>query len=264
LRLLERVAALLRRLGLGGLVDRLRGRALSELGDFTERVGDITLTGDIALHSHYVRQLQGDERELATGALFAESIGEGAVVLDLGAYLGYFTVLAGRRGARVIAFEPDPRTLPYLRRNIESNGIADRVRIVERAVGAAAGTAIFFLSQGGDESTLHPNATHETAVTVQVTSVDSETEGLTVDVIKMDVEGAELEALAGMARTLESASPDLVMFVERSAETLGRTGHTPEELDRALRDHGFRLEVADRDEGRDYVNLVCRRAEATP
>src|SRR6185312_7537982 len=107
---------------------------------FTERVGDVTLAGDVGLHSHFVRQLKEDEREQATGAMFAESVTEGSVVLDIGAYLGYFTALAGKRGAQVIAFEPDPRTLPYLRRNVESNGIADRVRIVGRAVGPEPGT----------------------------------------------------------------------------------------------------------------------------
>jgi FkbM family methyltransferase len=259
LRLLERAAAVLRRLGLGGLVDRVRGRALAGLGDFSETVGDVTLAGDVALHSHYVRQLQAGDRERGTAEQFSDAIAEGAVVLDLGAYLGYFTVLAGKRGARVIAFEPDPRTLPYLRRNVESNGLSDRVRIVESAVGAERGSATFFLSPGGDESTLHPHTRDQDAVTVQVTPVDAETEGLAVDVIKMDVEGAEVEALAGMRRTLDAASPGLVMFVERSADTLGRAGHVPEELDQALRERGFRLEIADQDDAREYANLLCRR-----
>jgi FkbM family methyltransferase len=259
LRLLERAAAVLRRIGLGGLVDRVRGRALRGLGDFTEHVGDVTLTGDVQLHSHYVRQLKESDRERATAALFTEAVVAGAVVLDVGAYLGYFTVLAGKRGARVIAFEPDPRNLPYLRRNVEANGIADRVRIVERAVGAKPGTSTFFLSPGGDESTLHRRAAADPAVTLEVTTVDAETEGLTVDVIKIDVEGGEVEAFAGMRRTLQEASPTLVMFVERNAEALARASHAPADLDRALEASGFKLEIADADDTRDYVNLVCRR-----
>ena len=260
LRLLERVAALLRRVGLGGLVDRARGRALRRLGDFTERVGDVTLTGDVALHSHYVRQLKEGEREHATADLFSRAIAEGRVVLDIGAHLGYFTALAGRRGATVLAFEPDPRTIPYLRRNVELNGIADRVRIVERAVGAENGTATFFLSPGGDESTLHRRAADDVPVTVRVAPVDEETGGLVVDVIKMDVEGAELEALAGMSATLANASPELTMFVERNPAVLRRAGHTPEELDEALRAQGFVIEALEEEDEGAYVNLVCRRA----
>ena len=260
LRLLERVAAALRRMGLGGLVDRARGRALRRLGDFTERVGDVTLTGDVALHSHYVRQLKEGERESATLRLFTEAVGQGSVVLDIGAHLGHFSIVAARRGAQVVAFEPNPRTLPYLRRNLEANGVADRVRVVERAVGTTAGTATLYTSPAGDQSSLHEHADADGAVAVEVTAVDSETTGMRVDVIKMDVEGAEVSVLEGMARTLADASPRLVLFVERNPAALRRAGHAPEELDAALRTQGLVLESLEEEAEGDYVNLVCRRA----
>src|SRR5215217_1038826 len=152
LRLLERAAALLRRVGLGGLVDRARAPALSALGEFTQQVGGVVLSGDTALHSHYVRQLQEKDREGATMRAFSEAVRDGAVVLDIGAHLGYFTVLAAKRGATVLAFEPNPRTIAHLRRNLALNGVTDDVRVVQRAVGGEPGTASFFLSRGGDES----------------------------------------------------------------------------------------------------------------
>jgi FkbM family methyltransferase len=260
LRLLERIAALLRRIGLGRLVERVRERALHGLGDFTERVGDVVLTGDVAAHSHYVRQLKDGVREQTTVRAFIDAVQPGSVVLDIGAHLGYFTALAARRGANVIAFEPNPRTLPYLRRNVERNAVADRVRIVERAVGAERGTATFFLSPAGDESSLHAHQPSDVPVPIHVTPVDAETAGLQVDVIKMDVEGGEIAALKGMRETIDRASPALVMFVERNADTLRRAGHTPEDLDEALRAHGFDQRPLDADAERGYVNLLCRRA----
>lgn len=260
LRLLERTAGLLRRLGLGRLIDRARAPALRALGEFTEQVGGVVLSGDTALHSHYVRQLQEEDREGATVRAFSEAVRDGAVVLDIGAHLGYFTALAAKRGATVIAFEPNPRTIPYLRRNLELNGVADRVRVVERAVGEEQGTASFFLSRGGDESSLHAHSPEDEPVSVEVVQVDAEVDGLRVDVIKMDVEGGEVEALRGMRRTLADAAPGLVLFVERNSHALGRAGHSPGDLDDALRSLGLELEVLDQDEESGYVNLVCRRA----
>lgn len=260
LRVLERIAALLRRAGLGALVDRARGRALRGLGDFTESVDEVILSGDVARHSHYVRQLKAGEREEETVRLFREAVTRGAVVLDIGAHLGYFSALAAKRGATVIAFEPNPHTLPYLRRNLERNGVADRVRVVERAAGASTGTATFFLSEAGDESSLHAHSPEDELTTVEVAPVDAETEGLAVDVIKIDVEGGEVEAIRGMARTLAEAPADVVLFVERNGPALRRAGHAPEELDAALEAHGLEARPVDEDPGAGYVNLVCRRA----
>jgi len=260
LRLLERAAALLRRVGLGGLVDRARAPALSALGEFTQQVGGVVLSGDTALHSHYVRQLQEKDREGATMRAFSEAVRDGAVVLDIGAHLGYFTVLAAKRGATVLAFEPNPRTIAHLRRNLALNGVTDHVRVVQRAVGGEPGTASFFLSRGGDESSLHAHSPEDEPVTVEVVPVDAETDGLRVDVIKMDVEGGEVEALRGMRRTLADASPGLALFVERNSDALGRAGHSPGDLDDALRSLGLELEVLDQDDESGYVNLVCRRA----
>jgi len=260
LRLLERIAGLLRKLGLGGLVDRMRVGVLRGLGEFSERIGEVVLSGDVALHSHYVRQLKEADREGATLRRFTEAVGPGTVVLDIGTHLGHFAALAAKRGADVVAFEPNPRTLPYLRRNLEVNGVNERVRLVEQAVGARIGTATFYMSPDGEQSSLHEPAGADDAVTVRVTPVDQETRGLRVDVIKMDVEGAEVAALHGMKRTLEEASPDVVMFVERNPSALTRAGHSPQELDDALRALGLVFEELDEESEGDYVNLVCRRA----
>jgi len=260
LRLLESLAALLRRVGLGGLVDRVRGPALRGLGDFTERVGDITLTGDVALHSHYVRQLKDAERESMTLRLFSEAVGPGMTVLDIGAHLGHFSLIAAKRGADVIAFEPNPSTVPYLKRNLEDNGVAQKVRLVQQAVGAAAGTVSFYTSPDGEQSSLHAHKAADRVVSVAMTPVDDETLGLSVDVIKMDVEGAEVAALEGMTRTLADAAPSLVLFVERNPAALRRAGHEPRALDEALSARGLASEELDAEAEGDYVNLVCRRA----
>jgi FkbM family methyltransferase len=63
---------------------------------------------------------------------------------DVGVYLRVFTLMAAGTGARVIAFEPNPRTLPYLRSNLVLNGAAEQVTVVDRAAAATAETRAFY------------------------------------------------------------------------------------------------------------------------
>src|SRR4051812_34350646 len=127
LKALERVAAVMRRAGLGRAVDAVRGRAVRRLGQFTVEVDGVVLTGDTAAHSSYVRELLDEGREGQVSALFEEAVPAGGLVLDVGAHLGYFTLIAARKGAEVIAFEPNPQTLPFLHENLRANGVEDRV-----------------------------------------------------------------------------------------------------------------------------------------
>jgi FkbM family methyltransferase len=70
-----------------------------------------------------------------------DPLAPGDLVVDIGANMGSYTMLASKiRGARTIAVEPDPDTAPALRRNIEVNAIGDRVRVAEAALGAMEGT----------------------------------------------------------------------------------------------------------------------------
>jgi FkbM family methyltransferase len=272
LRGLERGAALMRRAGLGAVVDHSRARMLRRVGDFTADVGGINLSGDTTAHSHYVRQLLDDERERYVADLFAEAVPTGGLVLDIGAHLGYFSLLAARRGARAIAFEPNPATLPYLRRNLADNGAAEQVALETAALGARAETRTFFRAEGGDTSSLHDQGHAVEAVAVRVTTADAVVAGRSVDVIKMDIEGGELDALDGMRETIANASPGLRLFVECNPDALERAGVSSRALIARLRELGLEPSVIDEDArvvrpfgdepvgASGYVNLVCARA----
>jgi FkbM family methyltransferase len=268
---LERGAAVLRRAGLGRFVDRLRGRALEGLGAFTAEIDGVTLTGDTAAHSSYVREMQDGSREGYMIELWRSAARPGGLVVDVGAHLGLLTLVAARAGAEVIAFEPNPRTLPFLRDNLMRNGLADRVTVVERAVAAEPGRRTFFLDVGGDTSSLHRHAGSRDEVTVQCAVADDVIGERVVDAMKIDVEGAELEALAGLERTIRR-SPGLQLFIECNPGALAAAGASPEELVGRLLGLGLEPMVID-EERRElrpfagtgaapYVNLVARPSAA--
>ena len=263
-RVLERAAQPLRRAGLGRVVDRSRGAFERGLGEETVEIDGIRLTGVIALHAGYLEEVRDASREALMTRLFSEAVGPGALVVDVGAHLGWFSIRAARAGARVIAFEPNPDTRPLLQRNLADNGVAERVTVVGKAVSDAPGTLTFWRSPAGDTSSLLRPAEGERPVELEVVALDDVvTEP--VAVVKVDVEGAELGVIAGARRVLSGAT----LFIECNPEALGRGGATADGLWDALVEVGLEPQVIDEAAGslrgrealagiEGYVNLACR------
>jgi len=123
--------------------------------------------------------------------------------LDIGAHSGLYTCVVGRRGLanRLIAFEPDRRTLVHLKANLLINDLLERTELHEAAVGAERGSAMFV--QGGDDNRGQSRIEegHPDAYRVPVIAIDDvlQIENQTL-AIKMDVEGFEMQTLAGAER----------------------------------------------------------------
>ncbi|PTL58978.1 methyltransferase [Paraconexibacter algicola] len=178
------------------------------------------------------------------------TVAPGDVVYDIGANVGFFTLLAARLtgpGGHVVAFEPSPPAVAGLRANVALNGLAVTVR--EAAVAATPGRAR--LLQVGEHSWSHledrghhPGTT--AVVEVEVTTVDAEVAaGRPVPaVVKLDVEGSEVAALQGMARTLAEHRPALVIELHGTnhevLDVLDDAGYRAENLEgpQPLRDAG--------------------------
>jgi FkbM family methyltransferase len=139
----------------------------------------------------------------------------GAVVLDVGASIGYFTCLFSRwagPSGRVVAVEPWPSALRYLEANVRRNGF-DTVRIVRGALFDVAGAG--HVEPPGYRLTLGPGSEPE-AIDVEAIRFDDVAEELLpgrLDIVKMDIEGAELRALSGMRDTLRRWRPTLLLEV---------------------------------------------------
>jgi FkbM family methyltransferase len=152
--------------------------------------------------------------------LFETMVSEGFTVFDVGAHVGFYTLLAstavGAEG-QVVAFEPVPRNLSYLRRHLQLNHI-ENVTVVEAAVSDTPGIAQF--DQGQDSHVGHISS--QGALQVRAVTLDAliaTGEVPRPDCIKVDVEGAELAVLRGAEGTLWRTHP--ILFVA----THGRANH---------------------------------------
>jgi FkbM family methyltransferase len=150
----------------------------------------------------------------------------GDLFLDIGANVGTYTVLAsGVRGAKTLAFEPDPITLSHLRRNIEINGLIERVQVYDCALGATSGEVAFTV--GLDTVNRIATRSDKRTRTVRMEKLDEIVSGFQPIMLKVDVEGAELEVLLGASHVLANPSLKIIELetvVTETARILARSG----------------------------------------
>jgi FkbM family methyltransferase len=171
------------------------------------------------------RYARGDN-ELPVQETLARHLRPGHVFYDVGANVGFFTVIAARLvgpSGRVLAFEPVPGNAGLARANAAGNGF-DNVEVVARAVGRASGRAELALARYSGGSMLaevgEPPDPRGERLEVEVVAIDDAVAAGAPppDVVKIDVEGAELEVLEGMRRTLASRRPVVVLEVDDRTE----------------------------------------------
>lgn len=178
---------------------------------------------------HRPKLFEKKEREL-----FCSAIYPGATVLDIGANIGIYTLLAAKRGARVFAVEADPKNAIVLRHHIAINGFSEKVTVLEMAATDKEQTISLYRDRTNSG---HSNLfSGSDAVSVRGNSIDS-LHLPRVDICKMDIEGSEVAALRGMLKTIGN-SPRMHMLIEHSAQF----GHTAEMLT-FLRRHFSRITV---------------------
>ncbi len=145
-----------------------------------------------------------------------DTLKPGDLFVDIGANIGSYTILASKVcGANTVAIEPDPETVRSLRRNIEVNGLADKVRIVEAALGSKTGTTSFTIGRDTVNRVARQDDTNVRILPLK--TLDEVLDGEVPTLIKIDVEGYEGEVLRGGAVTL--GNPKLRAII---TETLDR------------------------------------------
>lgn len=177
----------------------------------------------------------------------SSGLSEGAVFFDVGAYIGYDSLRASVRvgpTGRVVAFEPNPPALLVLRANIAASRTSN-VIIEPIACTDTPQTLTLFDStpggNGGSSSLSRTNAGSSTrSYIVQGRPIDDVVAELgfkRLDVVKVDVEGAELLVVRGAAETLKRFHPKLILEVV--PRQLANMGTSLEELEAFVRSLGY-------------------------
>ena len=188
---------------------------------------------------HYL----GGLYEPAVTRLLLERLRPGMTFVDAGAHLGYYTLLAAKavgREGKVYAFEPDPLYYHLVRRSLALSGM-DQAQVCQLAVAEGCGIASFFPDPEEGLGNLFAPVHAGLQLTVHTVSLDTFFDALgwpPVDVVKLDVQGAETAALRGM-RGLAERNPSLCLLIEFDPLCQRDAGVSPERFFAALVELGF-------------------------
>lgn len=218
--------------------------------------------------------------EKGTRAVFSKLIGKGATVVDVGAHVGLYSVLAEQAGAVVYAFEPATDNYDILRKNIK----ACPYKI---ALGDRNGAAKLYLHPSNKgKHALKPTNQHTDFEEVEERTLDTLVDSIpipAVDVLKIDAEGYEPEVFTGARRTIEKHKPDilfelgpqrinptastsLLKFLEEQGYVLFAINENSGALTRIVHDKGGYPLIAAMKGNDPYVNVLARspRARGNP
>jgi len=205
---------------------------VAELRVFTADNPRLFLDPDDVLMSRVIRTYGVWEAKETRWVL--QSLREGDTFVDVGASLGYYTVLAAAavgEGGRVVAFEPAPSSCALLRRNVRLNGYGN-VTVEEKAVSNQPGSLRLYLAEEnkGDHR-IYQGSEPRPWVEVDAVTLDGyfDEVGGRVDVLKIDVQGADFAVLQGASGLLE-ANPDICITVEFSPSGLAGLGASGRDL----------------------------------
>jgi FkbM family methyltransferase len=189
--------------------------------------------------------LTNGDYEEETRKVVMQTLKPGDVFFDLGANIGYFTVLAAKcvgPNGRVIAFEPTPATRSYLERNVQGNGVGRIVAVESFAISERRGVAYFEVGTQSECNSIATNARSGTGtIEVQTIGIDDycEEKGLLrIDMIKMDIEGQELKAIRSMVQS-SNRNPQLKIIFEYNAEVVSKSGEGVADFFDLLSSYGF-------------------------
>ena len=224
------------------------------------------------------------EWEPGLTALFGERLRPGMVFVDVGAHVGYYSVLAGRlvgpRGL-VLAFEPNPRNYELLLANVWRNGLTN-VACFPWAVSDQTGfTDLYLSAENSGDHRIYAHEDGRSSVPVRTAALDTLLAiRPPVDVMKIDVQGAEEAVLRGAAGLI-GASPNLLLVLEYAPAELRAFGSEDRQLLDFYRSLGFSIAVQHSNEhgllqltddeilesclpehGRLHTNLVLTRSSS--
>ena len=173
---------------------------------------------------------------------------KGMTIIDIGANIGYYTLLMGQitgPDGIVYAFEPEPNNFRLLSKNILKNNIQN-IHPFQKAVSDKNGSIKLFISKEhrGDHKIFETDDKRPSITVDQVSIDDFLKDKRKIDLIKMDIQGAEHLALEGLKHTI-AGNKDIIIITEFSPELLRESGGNPEDFLDRLISMGFKIRLID-------------------
>lgn len=220
--------------------------------------------------------------EPSVGQAIKKEIKKGMIVVDVGANIGYFTLMMARSvgpTGKVYAFEPDPENFKLLRKNVKTNGF-ENVFLIKAVVGRKKGKISLYINEkSGAEHSIYNFSKSQKKILVDSWSLDEYFAGgnIKIDFIKLDIQGAEPEAILGMEKIIRK-NPKIKILTEIWPPGLEKSKVTAEEFINRLELLGFKLcllrddkkyikktfsrrDVLSNLKSYGYLNVLCFRQE---
>ncbi|MFT3679142.1 MAG: FkbM family methyltransferase [Ferruginibacter sp.] len=235
-----------------GYLKKYINKNMQVINDLPPQVIELAHAGKMELHTKdYI------DRWLYTSAdfephivkLFLQILEPGNNVLDIGANIGYFSLIASKRvgaNGNVYSFEPSPATMERLKRNIQLNERTN-VQLFQKAVSDTEGMVSFQMPaddiKNSGRASFRQLEENSTVTSVETIRLDSKMDEIKpVALVKMDIEGAEAMALKGMTGLIKRDQP--VFIMELSGSYLNQLGYSTFFIINFFQEHHYKIFVA--------------------
>lgn len=281
IRYYEKIVHVISRTGLGkyhfarSLADSLRSRVIP---DFVEIDGNKIFLDRLDAHG---LSIKGSYDEFET-QIVKQLIKIGDVTVDVGANLGYYTLIFSRlvgKDGKVYAFEPEPDNFVLLKKNVDINGCRNVV-LIQKAASNMTDKIKMYLANNPTIHTIFDTNEHRRSIDIKAIRLDdyfADYDGV-LNFIKIDVEGSESFVIEGMQSILQKTK-DLIMMIEFAPFYIEKLGKHPRDYLEILKKYGFKLyhldvnekKISEVDlfgllrkytpENKGYTNLLCIKGE---
>ncbi len=223
--------------------------------------------------------LQSKQWEKYETKVFRDNIKKGDIVVDIGAHIGYYTLIAaksvGTKG-KVYAFEPDKKNYTILLKNISSNGFKNIIPINKAITAKSGKLKLFINSKNTGDHRIYDSLDNRNFVEIESVSLDDYFKNKSLNFIKMDIQGSEVGALLGASLILKN-NKSIKLITEFWPGGLQLNGEHPKNLLTILKRNQFTLYDIDEAKERhtiideeellykyqttfdDFTNLLCMR-----
>ncbi|MDP3941909.1 MAG: FkbM family methyltransferase [bacterium] len=197
--------------------------------------------------------------------LFKKNIKKGDIILDIGAHIGYYTLIAARivgSNGRVYAFEPDPKNFSLLKKNVEENRYKNVV-LINKAVSDTDGDLKLFLASKntGDHRIYKPKERRKSVKIQSITLDNFFKNNYRVDLIKLDIQGSEVRAIKGGQKIIK-LNKNIKILTEFWPRGLKLSGSSANEYIGLLTENKFQIYDVNKD--KKATKLISAKKLLTP